>query len=515
MSQGIHNPFAQLLVAFQSRYLYGREDQLSTMLNLIGGRDLQPCWVVGIRKIGKTALMQSLRDLLYTSSGEAMLSPNAGTLQLLPVYIPFKAMPAGQDSSIVLRTVLKFLYREVVALPVGDPSNPPPLPAFPLLDAKNSQEIQQDLLEITDWLTHKRNRVVYLFDDFHIALDRSEPLFEETIDRLALMASFVMSLDYVGYLSLHLEIPKSLQGYDSKMLRRLREEGLPLLGENAAEQLIRLDETEAPLEWIARRLEARTSGSGSQSSRWTPPELNDDERKLLLEIGGTHPGVLTAVCSEYLKYRGAANDATRVALAKDPQAVSAASDDFISYLLGKQAVTDVLDAWWNEAEGMVERQALNAIATHTPLKSAGSIFGWPASITQELDTLYNKRIINKRDGEYFIPGKVFERYIEIAYPRWAEQRHPTVSQMRDYITRKLGGTDQRLFEYLSNRANQLCSYEDILDAVWQDRTSLRALNASITRLRNALTQMITNDREYIVNERSKGYSFLTNPPISR
>lgn len=508
--QNSGNPFAQLLTTFTTHYLYGRHNQVAAITKeVIEGKPKSQI-VVGVRKIGKTALLQHVRDVLNASRGTTIVQPIA-------IYVPLKyefsvkSKTEPQEPSSVLRTLLLYLYWEVSALPQANARQSPPLPTLSQLSHLSITNLRDALVALLEWLREQQFRVIFLLDDLQEAIrQRFEPDTEASLKELTDFASFVITMNYLEFTSLFEFIPAAFLPADSNLLNTLRHEGLPLLSDDVARALIQLKE---PDEGVKGPLSNGKANSQVHMETLAPPSLELAEVDMLFNIAGPHPYALTLVCAEYLNYRSLIDEPTRAALvvAKPHQL-----QVFIRYLMSRPEIAYFLGLCWAAADSADERQLLDALAHDTTLAFAARLYQWQTGNAENVGPekrLEEKRLIYQVGGKWLITGEIFRQYILDVYPRWARQLQPSVEQMRDYIATSLGGTDQRVFNYLTAHADVLCPYVDIMDSVWGNRDSIRALNASVTRLRNALAQLVTSDHEYIINERSRGYRFSSRPPV--
>lgn len=72
------------------------------------------------------------------------------------------------------------------------------------------------------------------------------------------------------------------------------------------------------------------------------------------------------------------------------------------------------------------------------------------------------------------------------------------------LIQSLSPIDRNVFNYLVKNPNRVCTFDELLNAVWTDTDkSKRALEASIHRLRRHLT-----DGQEIQNIRGRGYKYI-------
>ena len=80
------------------------------------------------------------------------------------------------------------------------------------------------------------------------------------------------------------------------------------------------------------------------------------------------------------------------------------------------------------------------------------------------------------------------------------------------IMETLAPLDARLFNYLQTRPNQVCTFEELFKAVWNDiNTPKQTLEAAIHRLRKKIAVVEESNWEYIQNVRGKGYQYIPKP----
>jgi len=495
------NPFTDMSAGFSPQDFYGRRTLLHTILKGLSQRVPQSYGVSGIRKIGKTALLRYLYDTQRGAlSADEFRAYRPDGFTFLMVYIRFDERSLTDDRGLqVFRRLLEYLYREVTTHPNLDLNTIPSMWNLAQIATAKLEPLFMELCSAIDILARRRYRVVFLLDDFDRALEFMNRDQEGYLSSLAKIASFVVTVKRLEpYMFYNSATVFDADEPPSIFMQGLPKDILSIFSIETARSLARLDNQKGDV--VAGAADGRREGSG----------FDESEVDFLLEVAGRHPAILAASCAEYHDYKYHFGALSLHAL---QESQSSEREAFIERLLGAPQIARVLRLWWTEATSQFERQLLNDIASGENLHLTG--LRADSVTTEALDVLRDKSLVYVDVGVYYVSGELFRRYIRSAYQAFLKLERPTTAAMMSHVERELGPTDQRVFHYLVENANQLCDYDTMLSALWPDAPApMRALNASINRLRNALNQLAPQRREYIVNERSKGYRFVSDPPLA-
>ena len=179
-------------------------------------------------------------------------------------------------------------------------------------------------------------------------------------------------------------------------------------------------------------------------------------------------------------------------------------EQFVFRLMGLPQVTNVLSRVWSRLN-KVEQEALYLISSGD-IKSKLSARG---GINAQL---VNKSLVYQDIGEgnYQPFSALFANFVQEQYRVQAD-----VKLVAEHVTRvseSLSPIDRALYQYLYQHADQVCTFDELLGAVWgdSDNKSKRALEASVHRLR----RKSLSKGEEIKNIRGQGYKFVPSDLVS-
>ncbi|NCC37121.1 MAG: winged helix family transcriptional regulator, partial [Chloroflexia bacterium] len=91
---------------------------------------------------------------------------------------------------------------------------------------------------------------------------------------------------------------------------------------------------------------------------------------------------------------------------------------------------------------------------------------------------------------------------------------PAPSDQLAYLEHELTPIDRKLWNYLQQHPDQICTREELLEHVWgAEETSARGLEAAIYRIRAKLHEVGVGNWEYIQTSRGQGYKFVPHHPL--
>lgn len=443
------NPFTSMLLTFDPTRFYGRENEIVAILQVVTARETSGHAIYGIRTIGKTTLLKFLKAPggamhRYERYINAEFAAGAGR-QLLQVYISFHVFSAEDNLfSVLLENLIEELEDNVVL------ASNISLPHWE--DQLSRQEAINALKHILREIHQYGVRVVFLLDDFEVPLQ----FLDEDDDRL------LRTLSDVACLIIATERPISELrpdiGESSPLLGILRPEAIGLLTDDAARDLM--------------------------TGPVTPKEIfTREEQDFLISAAGKQPFLLITACELYYTMRREFPEITTLVASGS----SLIERQFIQRLMGLPHVYNVMYRIWlslTRDEQTTLTHMMNDQVQNTTL-AAG---------------LINKALVfmDFGRGKNRVYSLLFGEFIR----QQEQQNMPSLYDMAD----NLSPIDRKLFQYFLQRPNQVCTFDELLDAVWTDADkSKRALEAAVHRLR----QHLEDSPEQISNVRGKGYKFIS------
>lgn len=454
------NPYTAMLLTYHPSSVFGWENEIISMLQVITAPEPNGHALYGLPAVGKTTLLKFLKDKngairRYEEFLQSEYQPGGGR-QLLFVYLNFHRYSDEDSLFHMMRDALEEeLHQQHIEI---DPSF-----------TNDSLERGVLVMQLRAYLAALKNagyRVVYLLDDFDVPLvkyidDDDDRLLRTLCDDAALIIATEVPIS---------ELRPDL-GASSPLLGILRPEAIGLISEQAARQLIREP--------------AQRSGV-----QFTP-----EEETFLIGVAGRHPFLLTTACEIYYDMRIEYPELSRLLQKTDTRA--RLLTQFIYRLAGLPHVDHLLLRLWGRLD-QEERRALHAMAQGF----TNAIVGHVAA-----------RIINKglafwdlKSGAYRVFCQLFEGFVRQQYhlseaPTEPAQEHTLTPPVN------IPPIDRALLRYFLSNANKVLTFDELLDAVWEDSDkSKRALEAAVHRLRRSL-----GPGEQIKNIRGKGYKFVIEP----
>jgi len=471
-----HNPYTRMLVTFHPERFYGRSVQITNILGVITAPEPTGHAIYGLRTTGKTTLMRFIKDPrgamhYYSDYVAAPYRPGGGSY-LVFVYVNFHNF--GRNDGSIFHLMLDELVDEVhdddrfdldLDLMTSDPNT-------------DRMQAYKDLKSTLNMLSEDYNiRVAFLFDDFDVPLHSNlvdgddDRLLRALTERAALI---IGTEDPISHIRPDFD-------KDSPLLGILRPEAIELLKDNEARALV-------------------TGIAADAELVYTAEEIN-----FLLATGGRQPFTLITACELYFNMRLDFHDISEMLTNKaDAKRLRA---QFLPRLAALPHVETILQMLWDKIDYR-ERQTLLQTANGAKVSTLG---GRHASIAAQLA---NKGLMYQdiRHGVYRIFSDVFAYFVS----QITEEAPQHITYNTDHAIKtvplptrqtldKLSPIDRRLFRYFMEHADRICTFEELLDAVWDDEPeNKRPLEASVYRLRRDLKGF-----GQIRNVRGKGYMFVS------
>ncbi len=455
------NPYTPMLISYSARHVFGRDSMVSAILQAISGPETNGQAISGMRSMGKTTLLRFLKDpdgALQRFGGALHPDYQPGSSrQFVFVLLDCHGYSAEDDIFYDMLCELEELIEdEDLGEQVHVPSLSADAPPEDLLAAL--RQALRDLDEIG-------LRVVFLMDDFEEALPHVSLDDERLLRSLSDMAVFIIVTE--DPLSVY---RGSRELGDSPLLSILRPMSLGLLKESAARQLI------------------------TQPLADAAEPFSEAEIRLLLGVAGQHAFSLTAACEQYFDMRRDYPDLSQRLEAE--AARTAFAQQFIFRLSRAPHVDRVLNLIWGRLSDE-EHQVL--------IQMPGTLVDVQSPLANAAERLTPKGLVrfDPVSGQYTVFSALFAYFIQ---QRAAQPAAPALDA-HALLNADLTPIDRELLKYLLERANTVCSFDELRRAVWKDPdTSKRALEAAVYRLRGHLEA--AKQRATIKNVRGQGYTLV-------
>ncbi|MCU0496082.1 MAG: winged helix-turn-helix domain-containing protein [Anaerolineae bacterium] len=457
----IPNPYTPMLLTYHPKHFYGRERELIGILQVLTAPYTSGHAIHGIRTIGKTTLLKFLKDKngalkRYEQYINAEYRPG-GTRQLLFIYLNFHTF--GEDDNLFY-LLLDHLHHEFADLAQHTS------PRFGQYEVTTPrQELVNQLKRVLQQLDNQAIRVVFLMDDFDTPLDQLDNHDDGLLRVISDHAVIIIATE-APIAELRPDF-----GQSSPFLGILRPETLGLLSDQAARDLINQPLREMSLSYTA------------------------SETEFLIEVGGKQPFVLTTACEHY--YEMSSDYADLKHWLDDAKERGHFSEQFLFRLMSQPHLHRIFQLQWNKLSDP-ERHVLMEIARESPkeLNREQSVIA---------ARLVSKALIqwDLKHGVYGIFSALFTLFIE----RQDQQQSASHIAVIAVSSENLTPIDGALLRYFQQHEGRVCTFEELLDAVWEDNDkSKRALEAAVHRIRKTL-----RPDEAIKNIRGKGYKFVAHP----
>ncbi|HRF98451.1 MAG TPA: hypothetical protein PLZ51_24760, partial [Aggregatilineales bacterium] len=301
---------SRLLHLFDADHFYGRADEIVVILQVITAPHPTSQAIYGSRTIGKTTLLQYLKDpngavKTYHEFVHSAYQVGGGRY-LHFIYINLNLFTPDDELFFILMMSLENSVDEDDC-PIQDFN-------FAFYDDQmTKQHLHSILRDTLKKLDDMGVRVVFLLDDFDTAVMILTIEDDHLLRVLADIAPFIIATEK-PIPELRPEIVET-----SPLLGILRPSALGLLSEESAKLLIKHPAKNANI------------------------TISDDEALFLISIGGKHPFLLLSVCEFYFNMRRDYPDLPKLIAQQDNRNVK---NQFISRLLNLTHVKTVLQRTW-------------------------------------------------------------------------------------------------------------------------------------------------------------------------
>lgn len=467
------NPYTSMLLTYNADRFYGRENEIISILQVITAPEPNGHAIYGIRTIGKTTLIKFLKDpdgaLREYESFIHVDYRLGGKRRLLFVHSNFHNF--GRDDSIFF-IMLSQLDDELSEDEFASHTHI----TIGRYDQDTARhQLVDTLRRVLSELDKLYVRVVFLLDDFDAPLEFIDATDDGLLRTLSDLASLIIVTED-PIVDLRPDIIES-----SPLLGILRPEAIGLISEQSARLLMH------------------------EPARHTGIQFSEDEEDFLLNIAGRQPFLLTAACELYFGMRRDYPDITRRLEDKSDQ--TNLQTQILARLASMPHVDSVLHITWNRLDEEEQAVLTGLVLTNTD------------ALSSERATLIaraaNKGLAywNMERNTYSVFSLLFSDFIrrtQINTNAVTVIRQP-VQKSGSLLTDHLSPIDRALLQYFLDHPGEICSFDDILDAVWEDsEKSKRALEAAVHRLRKHL-----RTDQQIKNVRGKGYKFMAEKALTR
>lgn len=473
MQAGIsQNPYNAMLLTYKAQHFYGRANEVIGILQVITGTEPGSHAIYGIRTIGKTTLLKFLKDPAgalrqyeaYVQHGYHI----GGERRLLFVYIHFHHFEKGHS---IFFLMLAHLHEDLqdheidIALDIQAYDHTTP-----------RQMLVNALRNALQHLHHLDIRVVFLFDDFDTPVKYVDSDDDGLLRLLSNFASMIIATED-AIVELRPDITDS-----SPFLGILRPEEIGLISEPSARQLI------------------------CEPAATTGIQFTTSEQNFLLRIAGRQPFLLTATCELYFNMR---RDFPDIYLIFEESGSLDLQTEFIARLLNMPHIEQIMQITWSRLSTDEQRILHNLV--HATERGAQA---FQSEYVTTIARLINKALVypDYSSNTHRVFSHLFEEFVRrIPLPHYNRPTSaplpPRLGTHSDHLT----PIDRALLDFFRDRTGQLCTFDEILDAVWDDPNgSKRALEAAVHRLRKNLGQ-----GQQIRSIRGKGYKFVTEKQPAR
>jgi len=449
------NPYTQMSISTVPERFFGRRGEIEFLLRGITSEEPQSFAINGLKKLGKTSLIQYLRHPDGATKKYSQLLTNYQT-GLGPGKLAFLYFDTyKQQGAKVLADLPVRLGRlpELTERLDG-------ILEFPHEQFSTAEETRNFLKQCFQLAADKNLRIVICldhFDDAYKSLDYDTDIFFRSL---------------ANYQPFILVTNKSLNSLafdptrNSPLLSILTLWTLKMLTIDEAEGLVRSPAIQAGL------------------------PFGESDVQFILQLCGYHPFLLALVC-EYMFSLQIENPAVQRLIPPD----EIIQDQVAAQLSALPAVNSLFQLIWSQVTEN-EQRVLKQIARDEPVQHHDKM------TLSALATVHHLVIHDLSTGKYKLFGKLFSNFL--LSPQTAESGEE-IQQIR----RGLSGHDRKLLEYLIAHSGQVCTFEEISRNVWgEQKVVKRAIEASIHRLRSHLLKQ-SGSSNAIQNIRGRGYQYTS------
>lgn len=236
----------------------------------------------------------------------------------------------------------------------------------------------------------------------------------------------------------------------------------------------------------------------NQPAQQAKEPFTEGEARFLWHAAGGHPYLLTLACEHLYRLR------QQYPELKDQLNLEQPDSTLVERLRGQMitipGIQGLFQDYWNYM-GDTEHQVLRNL-----------VLGSPQAGTRQVDAatlniLTQKALVhfNPISGQYDPFCDLFRDFIR--------SQSPTID-LQTILLDHLEPLERRLFEYLMERPNQVCKFEDLYATFWPDfdqKVARNNLNSTLSGIRAQIKKVEAINWECLQSVRGQGYKFVPQP----
>lgn len=469
----VENPYALNLLRYSEQAFFGRHAEIKLFEEGAAGRPPRSFALVGPRGIGKTWFLQFLCDRsrenpLYPPDLFSIYCDLRGCQQQSPLVL-IGATLVAQSSE--LQQQVPVCHGEIQALKQAWAQTETDARADETLlhhGKSGAERLRDPLRRLCSAINASpRTSLQICLDHFGEVLDKMHLNDEVFLRELVQTTSFVVTIR-PGILSEYQEeFHRTSPFLNMMLLRHIGE-----LSDAEARQLVK-----EPLD------------------RAGAEEFSPEEISFLIDCAGRHPLPLMLACDYYFRHR-------TPSLNIHDESVR---ERITQGVLAMPEVTKYCATIWRE----LSTRKRNLLQNIVHGASLAEIEQYRASLN---DIISHALLLEDIEtGEYRLFSRVFERYV-LGHEEPPSNGHHLSGDVLAAVEAELTPIDRKLWDYLRERPDQVCTRDELLEHVWEKTdSSRRGLEAAIYRIRSKLNEAGAGNWEYIQTSRRHGYKFVPRP----